>query len=264
MKSSAHIPENVDRMNAHDLNKAIERFIDSKDKGAHLTDEELKFISRYEGSGGLAKHGAQGRGVLHEFFTPDWLVELVWKLAQAHGFDNGNILEPSCGTGRFFAPAPDKAKCIGFEINKYSAFIAEKLYPGVTIHRGFFEQAFMASPRFTKRLPGYSTWLEQYPFSLVIGNPPYGEYHNEYSSFFKKPSLLQNELVFCYYGLQLLKPGGLLVYVISSNVLRNGEKYWQAKKEIGQLAELIDAYRLPAVFEHSEIPTDIIVLKRKK
>jgi type I restriction-modification system DNA methylase subunit len=257
------LPQNIHKMNPHQLNKAIEAFIDAEKSRTQFTETELSFLSMYEGSGGLVKHGAQGRGILNEFFTPAWLVELMWQLAKAHGFDGGNILEPSCGTGRFFKPAPDKSHCVGFEINKYSAFIAEKRYPGVTVHNSFFEQAFMEFPRLTKRMKGVSTWLKEYPFSMVIGNPPYGKYFNEYSSFFKKPIMLQVELMFFYYGLQLLKPGGILMYLTSSNVLRNGQKYNEAKREIGKFADIVDAYRLPAVFEHSEVPTDIIVLKRK-
>jgi hypothetical protein len=66
-----------------------------------------------------------------------------------------------------------------------------------------------------------------------------------------------------YYGLQLLKPGGLLIYLTSSNFLRNGLTYNKSKDEIGKVAELVDAYRLPPVFRFSDVPTDIIVFKRK-
>lgn len=261
--AKAEVPKDYHKLNAHKLNKAIEHFIDSVDKNKNFTKEEIDFISRYEGSGGLVKHGATGRGILNEFYTPDWLSEMVWKLARAHGFSGGTVLEPSCGTGRLFVPAPEKFQCVGFEINKYSAFIASKRFQGITIHNLFFEQAFMEPPRFNKRMKGFSTWLKGSPFSLVIGNPPYGKYHNEYSTFFKRPMMLQVELMFFYYGLQLLRPGGLLIYVVSSNVLRNGIKYYEVKKEIGKIAEIVDAYRLPPVFEHSDVPTDIIVLKRK-
>ena len=97
----------------------------------------------------------------------------------------------------------------------------------------------------------------------MIGNPPYGKYKNTYSSYFPTPKLTQIEQFFFYYGLKLLKPGGLLVYVVSSNFLRNGHTYENAKNEIGKLADIIDAYRLPSVFDFSEVPVDIIVLKRK-
>ena len=107
------------------------------------------------------------------------------------------------------------------------------------------------------------TWLEGYPFSLVIGNPPYGKYKNKYSTYFSKPKMHQIELFFMHQGLQLLKPGGLLVYLTGSNFLRNGISYQSEKLLMEKLADILDAYRLPPVFRYSKVPTDIIVLKRK-
>jgi len=47
--------------------------------------------------------------VLYEFFTPDYIVDMMWKLAYKNGFDNtGTVLEPSIATGRLIEPAPDK------------------------------------------------------------------------------------------------------------------------------------------------------------
>jgi uncharacterized protein (UPF0216 family) len=66
-----------------------------------------------------------------------------------------------------------------------------------------------------------------------------------------------------YQGLQMLKPGGLLVYLTGSNFLRNGISYQTEKAEMEKLADILDAYRLPPVFKFSKVPTDIIVLKRK-
>ena len=107
------------------------------------------------------------------------------------------------------------------------------------------------------------TWMDGYPFSLVIGNPPYGKYKNKYSSYFTKPKMHQIELFFMHQGLQLLKPGGLLVYLTGSNFLRNGISFQSEKLEMEKLADILDAYRLPPVFKFSKVPTDIIVLKRK-
>ncbi len=252
--------------NQYQLNKEIESFILDKDKrNESYSQTDIEFIQKYEGSGGQGSKGATGEGILYEFYTPGYVVKLMWELAFRFGFDkSGTVLEPSIATGRLIEPAPDKTKCVGFEINSISARIAEISFPGATIYRGYFETAFMQPERFTKRLPlSQLTWLKEYPFSLVIGNPPYGKYRNKYSSYFSTPKIPQIEQFFMYYGLQLLKPGGLLIYLTSSNFLRNGLTYNKAKDEIGKLADLLDAYRLPPVFRFSEVPTDIIVLKRK-
>ena len=251
--------------NQYQLNNEIETFLHDKDnRKESYSKTDIEFIQKYEGSGGQGSKGATGEGILYEFYTPAFVVELMWELAFRYGFDkSGTVLEPSIATGRLIEPASDKTKCVGFEMNPTSARIAEISYPGATIHRGYFETAFMQPERFTRRLPNNQlTWLKEYPFSLVIGNPPYGKYRNKYSSYFPTPKMPQIEQFFMYYGLQLLKQGGLLIYLTSSNFLRNGLTYNKAKDEIGKLADLVDAYRLPSVFRFSEVPTDIIVFKR--
>ena len=252
-------------MNQFELNKQIQQFILQKDKNAEsYSTADRKFIAQYEGSGGQGSKGATGEGVLYEFFTPDFICELMWKLAYRHGFKaGGSVLEPSVGTGNLLKWAPNNSKCYGFEINPISKRITEILYPDAKIYEGYFETAFLQEPRFTSRLKDKLTWLEGYPFSLVIGNPPYGKYKNKYSSYFTRPKMHQIELFFMYQGLQLLKPGGLMVYLTGSNFLRNGISYQSEKLELEKLADIVDAYRLPPVFKFSKVPTDIIVFKRK-
>lgn len=251
-------------MNAQERNIAIEAFIKRKDAAReNYSLADKTFIAGYEGAGGLASKGASGQGLLHEFYTPDWLCEKMWELTHHHAYDGGAILEPSCGTGRFLKDAPKGATITAFEINPVSARITEILYPKSKVYHQYFETAFLQEPRFTSLLPKGKTWLEKAPFSLVISNPPYGKHVNQYSAFFKKEKFKQLETFFMYKSLQLLKPGGLLVFVTSSNIMRSGISYQNEKDQIGELAILVDAYRLPPVFKHSQVPTDIIILKRK-
>jgi len=252
-------------MNQHELNIEIQRFVADKDnRRESYTDKDIEYIQQYEGSGGQGSKGATGEGVLYEFFTPDFVVELMWKLANQYGYDGGTVLEPSIATGRLIKYAPDKSKCVGFEINETSARISEISYPKATIHRGYFETAFLQGPRFTSLIDKSKvTWLKEYPFSMVIGNPPYGVHKNYYSSYFKSPKLAKIEHYFFYYGMKLLKQNGLLVYLTSSDFMRNGITYEIAKNEIGKIAEFIDAYRLPKVFKSSDVPTDILIFKKK-
>ena len=252
-------------MNQFELNNKIEALIKKKDAaGDSYSQSDRDFIVQYEGSGGQGSKGASGEGVLYEFYTPEKICELMWLLAYRYGFKpQGTVLEPSVGTGKLLQHAPNKQKCYGFEINPTSRRITQILYPKAKIYEGYFETAFLAPPRFTSPLKNQMTWMEGYPFSLVIGNPPYGKYKNKYSSYFTKPKMHQIELFFMYQGLQLLKPGGLLVYLTGSNFLRNGISYQSEKLEMEKLADILDAYRLPPVFKFSKVPTDIIVFKRK-
>jgi type I restriction-modification system DNA methylase subunit len=249
----------------HELNRAIEAFIRDKDaQAAPYSPSDIAYIQQYEGSGGQGSKGATGEGVLYEFYTPDYIIELMWDLAHYYGFKpSGTVLEPALGTGKMLAPAPDKARCYGFEINPVSCRIARITYPEAHIYQDYFETAFLEPPRFTRRLAGKPTWLQGYPFSLLIGNPPYGRYKNRYSTYFPKPKMHQIELFFMYYGMRLLRQGGLMVYITSSSFIRNGISYQGEKYELEAIADLIDAYRLPPVFQASQVPTDILVFKRK-
>src|SRR5438309_1043040 len=112
MKTSATKKESQ-----YDLNKRIEKFIQEKDfHNESYSKGEIEFIQSYEGSGGQAKKGATGEGILYEFYTPSYVVELMWQLAKEHGFSGGAVLEPSIATGRLIEYAPDKSKVVGFEI----------------------------------------------------------------------------------------------------------------------------------------------------
>jgi hypothetical protein len=249
----------------HDINLQVETLVTAKKNNRALyTDAELQLLREFSGAGGKGKFGADGEGLLYEFFTPDYLADLMWELARKYGYnDKGKVLEPSCATGALIRPAKDYSLVTGFEINPVSASIAKVLYPGCTIHNGYFETAFLEFPRFTKEIKKGVTWLKDYPYSLVIGNPPYGIYRNQYSGYFNRKFFKQIEIFFIYKGLELLEPGGLLIYLQSSNFMRTGDKYNDAKEKIGLIATLEDAYRLPKVFESSKVPTDIMVLRKK-
>ena len=252
-------------MNQYELNNEIEDFVKVLgDKRANYNSGDLDYIRQYTGAGGQGKHGAKGEGLLYEFYTPDYICELMYKQALAHGYDGGAVLEPSIATGNIIKPFPESTRIVGFEINPVTATIAKLLYPKITVYNNYFETAFLQPERYTMRLSAKKlTWLKDYPFSLVIGNPPYGKYKNKYSSYFKNPKMKQIEQFFMYYGLLLLKSGGLLIYLTGSNFMRNGLSYGDAKKRMEKIAVLVDAYRLPPVFRFSQVPTDILIFKKK-
>ena len=253
-------------LNPFARNQQIEAFLAERDgNGGTYSAEDIAYLQGYEGSGGQGSRGATGEGLLYEFYTPDFVVDLMWEAARAYGYDEaGTVLEPSCATGRLFRPAPDYRRCVGFEINPVSARIAEVSFPGCTVHRGYFETAFLQAPRFTVRPKQPFTWLAQYPFSLVIGNPPYGIYKNKYAAYFPEGKQgRQIENFFMLMGLRLLKKDGLLIYLTSSNFLRNADSYRWVKSEMGKLGTFVDAYRLPPVFKSSQVPTDILIFRRQ-
>ena len=70
-------------------------------------------------------------------------------------------------------------------------------------------------------------------------------------------------------GLDILKPDGLLIYIIGIEVGAGGKPFLQqgmtkAKEMIQERADLIDAYRLPnGLFERTDVLTDIVVFRKK-
>ncbi|WP_264550447.1 class I SAM-dependent methyltransferase [Flavobacterium sp. N2820] len=226
-------------------------------KKSSLTKEDLSVLENFEPN--------DGQNRLYSFFTPIWLCEVMYKLAIQNGFNSktGKILEPSCGTGHFLTVVDNPKNVTAFELDKFNYEIAKKRVPEATIYNQYFETAFLQEPRFTSLLKNDATWLKDAPFDLVIGNPPYGKYSGSYAPYFKKLKFKQLEQFFMLQSLKVLKKGGLLVFITGSNFMRNDKTYEHEKKQIGELAEFVDAYRMPKVFKNTQVPTDILIFKRK-
>lgn len=259
------------------LNNAIADFVRGVKPGSGLSDRQKEWIKRYSGDGGLAKFGASGKGVLYEFYTNDWISSIMYRLAVKHGYKGGPVLEPSVGTGRLLQDLPDGTYVRAFEINPVSAAITTILHGDrlkLNLHVGEFEKYWLESPRFNAMSRNKHNWDERehskpdrYPFKLVIGNPPYGIHKNRYTPLFTKADgyLGALELFFLYKGVHLLADDGILVYVISSNVMRNGSKEYEAqKKPLFDIAEIVDSFHLPPVFDWSDVPVTFLVLKKRK
>jgi type I restriction-modification system DNA methylase subunit len=235
-----------------------------------LTEEERDLLESYGGVGGQYSedvYSSHNEDALTQFYTPAIAGEKMYDIAYSLGFPkNGTILEPSCGNGRLIKAAinyTQYANVTAFEVSQIPYRIAKKLYPAASIHNLYFEQAFLQAPRYNTPIKGAGSWLA--PVDLVIGNPPYGKHANPYQTFFGKPKFAQIEQFFMYYGVKLLKPGGLLMYVTNSNFLRTGGSYQPAKEAIFSIADFETAFRMPNAFmELTEVSTDILVFRRKK
>jgi len=254
-------PSKMKKQSQHELNNEIETFIEKKDKeGSSFNEEEKNYIRQYTGSGGLIKEGAAGRGVLYEYYTPDVVVQKMWGMAFKYGYDGGSILEPSVGTGNFLKYAPKDAIVFGFETNHFSARIAQILYPNAHIHEKSFESLFFAGNIHLK------DDFDHPPYSLVIGNPPYGDFTGKYAGMGEKQwtGATEYDQYFILRGLDLLKKGGLLVFVVPSSFLSYNVKSAKVKEKIASKVDLMDAYRLPIrTFDTTDIGTDILLLRKK-
>ncbi len=215
------------------------------------------------------------RQSLDEFFTPEWVAQIMFDLAIKHGFKGGSVLEPSVGHGVFFDVAMQNESktelgiaerdLYGFEIYKPNYDFVKKAYPDANLFDHNFEYQFIDKEIFFKKNKiEKSLKFQNKQFDLCIGNPPYGSHKSPHAYYFKPELQVRIEGFFIYLALQKLKPGGLLVFIINSLWLQNGNLYNKQKEQIAKYGELIDAYRLPnKTFENTDIATDIVVFKRK-
>ena len=205
-----------------------------------------------------------GQHILYSFYTPVWLCEVMYSLAKRYGFKpGGKVLEPSCGNGNFLSVLDRPENCTAFELDELNSRIAQKRAPKAKVFNQYFETAFLQEPRYTYKIRKGVTWLKDYPFDLVIGNPPYGKYSGLYAPYFKNLKMKQMEQFFMLQSMKLLKPGGLLVFITASSFMRNHKTYYYEKKKIGEYADFVDAYRMPKVFKDTSVPTDILIFRRK-
>ena len=172
---------NIKFSNVFERNLAIRELVDEKGNiSDNYTVEEKEFISQYSGMGGLEKYGATGKGLLYEYYTPNDIVEKMWGLAYKHKkIEIKDVLEPSCGVGRFLGQAPQAAglnfEC--YDIDKYALTIAKVLYPDDDLTENGNSYAFYLKSFETKFIANnrsIGTIELDYDFDLVIGNPPYG------------------------------------------------------------------------------------------
>jgi len=240
---------------AYKLNQEIAQFV--MGKTPPYTISELAYVNQYIGFGGMWNFEAdlkKERG-LYEYYTPIPIVEKMVGLAHHHGFTGGKVLEPSCGIGRILHYFSPEASVTGIELDEVSYRIAKANFPTFDIRLGTFNALF------ADRTGVAQTWKMEY--NLVIGNPPYGDFTGKGTAAEKQITKAANYVeYFITRGLDLLLPGGILVYIIPSSFIDGKEN--DCKRDILAKAEMLDAYRLPKrVFEATDVQTDIVVFKKK-
>ena len=264
---------NMDFKNPYERNLVIRKLIDEKgDIGNNYSVDEKEFIQLYSGMGGLEKFGAT-EGLLYEYYTPKDIVQKMWGLAFKHKLGTQKIevcVEPSVATGNFVGYAPENVKMIGYDIDKYAYSICNAIY-GNEKHEFYnvsFEKLFI-----NNRNQSVKDKIE--PFcDLVIGNPPYGKYSGLYAGMGEKKYTGAEDFIdyFIFRSLDILKSGGLLVFIIGKLTQLGGQRFTdkiaknpnRCQLEIRQKSNLVDAYRLPVgVFDTTQVESEIIVLRKK-
>ena len=253
---------------------AIKVLKDCQSENRFATPDEQKILSRYVGWGGIPEAFDERAGAWHTeyamlkniltpeeyasarestltaFYTPPEVSTAIYKVLEQMGFQEGNLLEPSCGIGNFIGMLPksmENAKVYGVELDTVSAGIAQQLYQKSSIAAQGFEEV---------NVPDSF-------FDGVIGNVPFGDFKVSDKRYDKYNFLIHD--YFFAKSLDKLRPGGVMALVTSKGTMDKENS--NVRKYIAQRAELLGAIRLPNdTFKGNagtEVVSDILFLQKR-
>ena len=238
------------------------------------TPEEQETLAKYVGWGGLSmafdeknaawaneykelkaelsdeEYHAAMESTLTAFYTPPVVIKAMYEALDRLGFSQGNILEPSCGTGNFLGLLPEnmeKSKLHGIEIDPISGRIAKQLYQKASIAIEGFED----------------TKLPDSHFDVVLGNIPFGEFKVNDSRYNAQKFLIHD--YFIAKALDKVRAGGVVMFITSKGTMDKASP--EVRKYIAQRAELLGAVRLPdntfRANAGTEVTSDILILQKR-
>lgn len=253
---------------------AIQLLKKCQEENRFATPEEQILLSKYVGWGGLSEafdennsawateylelssvltpeeYASARESTLTAFYTPPEVITAIYKAMEQMGFQEGNLLEPSCGIGNFIGMLPDamqNSKIYGVELDTISAGIAQQLYQKTTIAAQGFEE----------------TNLPDSFFDGVVGNVPFGDFKVSDKRYDKHKFLIHD--YFFAKSLDKLRPGGVMALVTSKGTMDKENS--AVRKYIAQRAELLGAIRLPNnTFKGNagtEVVSDILILQKR-
>ena len=253
---------------------AIQLLKKCQEENRFATPEEQIILSKYVGWGGIPEafdernsawsteylelssvltpdeYAAARESTLTAFYTPPEVSTAIYKALEQMGFQEGNLLEPSCGIGNFIGMLPksmENAKVYGVELDTISAGIAQQLYQKSSIAAQGFEEV---------NVPDSF-------FDGVIGNVPFGDFKVADKRYDKYNFLIHD--YFFAKSLDKLRPGGVMALVTSKGTMDKENS--NVRKYIAQRAELLGAIRLPSdTFKGNagtEVVSDILFLQKR-
>lgn len=186
---------------------------------------------------------------LESYYTAAPISRAIWGLLEKAGVpSDGRYLEPGCGTGVFYATAPEAvqrhARLVGVECDPIAARIAKVMVPDVTLVEQRLERAVLDRN-----------------FDAVIGNVPFGE---TIISDDRYPKASHIHDYFIVRSLDHLKVGGIMAVITSSGTM--DKKDDSVRQQIMAKANLVAAIRLPVEAfgdQGAKVTTDVLILQRR-
>ena len=260
--------------------KAIELAHELLESGETATPEQMSVLRQFSGWGGLEAAFSDGgydwkqrernkkiRELLGEeayeqavmsansaYYTPAYVVDTLWDIANQLGFKGGNILEGSAGIGNILGQMPttvsERSNIHAIEIDGTSGGILSLLYPDAKVEIQGFEQT---------RIPNGSV-------DLAITNVPFvtGLRVNDTTGDGDLSKKFHNIHDFCIAkNVRKLREGGLGIFISSNGTLDNSKALRDWVVNEGG-SDFIGAFRMNnKTFGGTTVTSDIIVIRKR-
>lgn len=260
--------------------KAIELAQELLESGETATPEQMSVLRQFSGWGGLGAAFSDGgydwkqrernkkiRELLGEeayeqavmsansaYYTPAYVVDTLWDIANQLGFKGGNILEGSAGIGNILGQMPttvsERSNIHAIEIDGTSGGILSLLYPDAKVDIQGFEQT---------RIPNGSV-------DLAITNVPFvtGLRVNDTTGDSDLSKKFHNIHDFCIAkNVRKLREGGLGIFISSNGTLDNSKALRDWVVNEGG-SDFIGAFRMNnKTFGGTTVTSDIIVIRKR-
>lgn len=273
-----HAPTSVDARIEANI-KAIELAKQLLESGEKATEKQMQTLRKFSGWGGLGKAFSEGtyyapnniakklRELLGEkayqeavmsansaYYTPAYVVDTLWDIAEKMGFEGGNILEGSAGIGNILGQMPthisERSNIHAIEIDGTSGGILSLLYPDANVEIQGFEQTHIANGS----------------VDLAITNVPFvtGLRVNDTTGDKDLSKKFHNIHDFCIAkNVRKLREGGLGIFITSNGTLDSSKKLRDWIVNEGG-ADFVGAFRMHnKTFGGTGVTSDIIVIRKR-
>lgn len=245
-------------------------------EGRMATPAEQEILAQYVGWGGLANNffdesnpkyaalrgelkslvtGQEYSNMLQSsltaYYTSPEVIQAIYSQLHAIGFDGGRMLDPSMGTGNFFASMPghlkEKSELFGVELDNITGLIAQNLQQSADIQiKGFQDTRFNDN--------ALDLVITNVPFGqIMIGDEKYSRNYAIHDYFIKK-------------SLDLVHEGGLVAVITSTGTMDKKDNRF--REELAKQANLVSAVRLPNdAFKDiagTDVSSDILIFQKTK
>lgn len=282
-----HTPNSIDARFKANV-EAIKLAKSLTENGELPTQEQIEVLRKFSGWGGLGKvfnesasyeqngrsyygeptpENKELRSILTEeeyqqavlsandsFYTPAYIIDTLWDIAQQMGFKGGNILEGSAGIGNILGQMPieisNASDIQAIELDGISGQILSLLYPDAKVDIQGFE----------------NTRIENGSVDLAITNVPFVTGLKVYDTtgdndLSKKFKDIHD---FCIAkNVRKLREGGIGIFISTNGTLDNSKKLREWVVNEGN-SDFVGAFRLNnKTFIGTSVTSDIIVIRKR-